>query len=43
MEALHGQLWVSLGEEEERAFVAEWASWHDAHMEEADRITLGDA
>ena len=43
MEALQGQLRASLGEEEERAFVAEWTSWRDAHMEEADRITLGDA
>ena len=43
MEALQGQLRVSLGEEEEWAFVTEWTSWRDAHVKEADWIPLGEA
>ena len=33
MEALQGLLRASLGEEEERAYVTEWTSGRDAHVE----------
>ena len=42
MEAIQGLVWGSLNEEDERAFVTEWTTWHDARVSETHRVSLVD-